>query len=325
MNLTEKKADWRVLAQKYSMFLVLCGLFIVCSLLNPNFLSVGNLSNISRQLAVPTILAFGQTILIISGMLDLSQGAVLALAGVLSVSTYQSTESLVLAFLVAIVVAVVCNIASAAMVTIFDAPPFIITIAMQAVARGAALDYTKGQNLLKLGKYTVFGQESLFGIPIPILFLVVIFVITAYVLRHTKMGRSLYAVGGNEEASIASGINVRNIKLKAFIFNGVLVGIASVLFMSRVNSGLPNGGIGFETQALTAAIIGGTSFSGGIGSAGGTIIGAFIVGFMDNIMNLIPEITSYQQQMIRGAIIAFAVILDIVAKKRRARTTLIKD
>jgi inositol transport system permease protein len=320
MKETQKKRG-RGSLQQYSMFFVLVALFIVCCFMNPHFLSRDNLTNISRQLTVTTILAFGQTALIISGMLDLSQGSVLALAGVLSVATYKTTGSLALAFGVAVAVAVGCNLLNAAMVASAGAPPFIITLAMQAMARGAALLFTSGQNILQLDKFVVFGQGSAGGIPIPVLFLIVLFIVTWYVLRHTRFGRSLYAIGGNEEATVASGIHVKKCKYMAFAFNGILVGIAGVLFMSRVNAGLPNGATGYETQALTAAIIGGTSFSGGIGTASGTLIGAFIVGFLDNIMNL-TGVDSYVQQIVRGGIIALAVIADIWAKNRRTRSVL---
>jgi inositol transport system permease protein len=192
---------------------------------------------------------------------------------------------------------------------------------MLTVARGLALLYTKGQNILQLGGFTVLGQGSVGVIPIPIIFLVGIAVLTWYILKHTRFGRSLYAVGGNEEAAVASGINVHKVKYTAFILNGILVGLAGVLFMSRVNAGLPNGAVGYEFTALTAAIIGGTSFSGGIGTAGGTLAGAFIVGFLDNIMNL-RGVDAYVQQIIRGSIIALAVIYDIQSKNRRAKSTL---
>jgi inositol transport system permease protein len=307
---------WSVVKQKYSIFLVLLTLFVVCSFINPNFLSVNNLSNISRQLSVTTILAFGETILIISGMIDLSAGSVLALSGVFAVSAFKATGSLPLAFLVGVTTGVVCCLINALMITNFRVPPFIATLAMQTMARGAALLYTRGQNILQLGRFVTFGQGSIGGVPTPILFLAAIFAVTWYTLRHTRFGRSLYAIGGNEEAAVAAGINVNLVKYKAFLFNGVLVGIAGVLFMSRVNAGLPNGAINFEFQALTAAIIGGTSFSGGIGTAAGTLAGAFIVGFLDNIMNL-TGVDSYIQQIVRGAIIALAVIYDIWAKVRR--------
>ena len=316
MNGYKLSETWSVIKQKYSIFLVLLTLFVVCSSINPNFLSVNNLSNISRQLSVTTILAFGETILIISGMIDISAGSVLALSGVFAVSAFKATGSLSLAFLVGVATGVVCCLINALMITNFRVPPFIATLAMQTMARGAALLYTRGQNILQLGRFVTFGQGSIGGVPTPILFLAAIFVATWYTLRHTRFGRSLYAIGGNEEAAVAAGINVNLVKYKAFLFNGILVGIAGVLFMSRVNAGLPNGAINFEFQALTAAIIGGTSFAGGIGTAAGTLAGAFIVGFLDNIMNL-TGVDSYVQQIVRGAIIALAVIYDIWAKVRR--------
>lgn len=316
-----RNANWSTLKKKYSIYMILVALFIVCSLANPNFLSVNNLTNISRQLSVTTILAFGETMLIICGMLDLSAGSVLALSGVFAVSAYKMTGSIVIAILVGILTGVICNLVNVLMISTFKAPPFIATLAMLTVARGVALLYTKGQNILQLGDFTTLGQGDLWVIPIPIIFLVIVAIATWYVLRHTRLGRSLYAVGGNEEASIASGINVSRVKYKVFIINGILVGLAGVLFMSRVNAGLPNGAINYEFTALTAAIIGGTSFSGGIGTAGGTLAGAFIVGFLDNIMNLM-SVDSYLQQIVRGAIIALAVIYDIRSKNRRTKSML---
>ncbi len=307
--------------QKYGIFLVLILLFVVSSLINSNFLSVRNLTNISRQISITTILAFGETILIISGLLDLSNGSVLALAGLLSVSVFKMTGSLILAFIVAIVVAVFCNIINGIMVTKFETPPFIATLAMMAMARGAALLYTNGQNIYRIGDYTVFGQGSIGFVPTPIIFFILIGIVTWYILKHTRLGRSLYAIGGNEEAAVASGINVNRKKMLAYIVNGVFVGIAGVIFMSRVNAGLPNGAVGFEFEALTSSIIGGTSFSGGVGTAGGTVIGAFIVGFLNNIMNLVG-VNSYVQQIIRGGIIALAVIYDTRTKKMRTKSQL---
>jgi inositol transport system permease protein len=309
---------WQGMTKKYSIYFVLFILLIVCSIINRNFLSPMNLANVSRQIAVTTILAFGETTLIICGMLDLSCGSVLALSGLLSVAVFKSSGSMVIAFGVAIVVAVFCNIINGVMVTRLKAPPFIATLAMLTMARGAALFYSNGQNIYQIGDYTKIGQNSFFFIPIPIIFLVLILIVTWYILKHTPLGRSLYAIGGNEEAAIASGINITRNKMIAFIINGIFVGTAGVLFMSRVNAGLPNGAVGFEFEALTSSIIGGTSFSGGIGTAGGTLAGAFIVGFLNNIMNL-ANVNSYLQQIIRGAIIALAVTYDIWSKTRRSK------
>lgn len=306
------------LTSKYSIYMVLVILFIVCWISNKNFVSLENLRNISTQISVGTILAFGQTILIISGMLDLSSASVLALSGVLSVSIYTKTEALILAFAAAIVVSVICNFLNGLMVTKFKTPAFIATLAMMAMARGAALMYTRGQNIYQIGDYIILGQGKILGVPTPVIFMAVILIVTWYLLRHTILGRSIYAIGGNEEAANASGINVNKMKMEAFIINGIFVGVAGVLFMSRVNAGLPNGAIGYEFKALTAAVIGGTSFSGGIGSASGTVAGAFIVGFLDNIM-VLTGVDSYLQQIVRGAIIALAVIYDINAKTMRTK------
>lgn len=312
------KFNYKNMMSKYSIFFVLALLFVVCIFINENFATVENLSNISTQIAVGTILAFGETLLIISGMIDLSSGSVLALAGVLSVDTYIKTESLALAFLVGILVGAICNLINGLMVTKFKAPPFIATLAMMTMARGASLLYTNGQNIYQIGDYTVFGQGSIGFIPTPVIFLVLILLLTGYLLKHTTFGRSVYAIGGNEEAAVASGINITRIKLAAYLINGVFVGLAGILFMSRVNGGMPNGAIGYEFKGLTAAVIGGTSFSGGIGTAMGTMAGAFIVGFLDNIM-VLAGVNSYLQQIVRGGIIALAVIYDIYAKENRTR------
>ena len=307
---------------KYSIYFVLFIMIIVCSFLNSNFLTFSNLSNISSQLAVTTILACGATMLIISGMIDLSCGSVLALAGVLSVASYKSTNNMILAIFVAIVIGIICNLINAIMITKFKVPPFIATLSMLTMARGAALKYTAGQNIYQIGNYTILGQGSLpGGIPIAVIFLILFVIITWYILTHKKLGRALYAIGGNEEAAVASGINVDKSKIYVFIINGIFVGFAGVLFMSRNNVGLPNGAVSYELKALTAAVIGGTSFSGGLGTAQGTVAGAFIVGFLDNIMTLIG-VDSYIQQIIRGAIIAIAVIYDLYSKNKTLKNKL---
>ena len=310
--------DLRVFMGKYSIYVIMVVLFFGSALLNENFLSVANLTNIFRQISVTTILAFGETMLVIAGMIDLSSGAVLALSGVLSIAVFKSTESLLLAFVVGIGIGVLLNMFSGILVAFFKTPPFIATLAITMVARGAALLLTKGQNIYQIGRYTIFGQGSWLGIPIPIIFMVLVFLCTWYIMKNMRLGRSLYAIGGNEEAAVASGIRVINIKFVIYLINGVVVGLAGILLMSRVNAGLPNAAAGYEFEALTATIIGGTSFSGGIGTASGTIAGAFIVGFLNNIMNLLG-VNSYVQQIIKGVIIALAVVFDIAAKNKRMR------
>ena len=325
---------WHTIRSRYSIYLVLVVMFGMCALFNKNFLSAQNLANISAQISVTTILAFGETLLIIGGMLDLSCGSVLAFAGLMSVYFFKVTGSLPLAFCIGLFFGMAWNVVNGILVRYFKAPPFIATLAILTMARGSALLFTKGRNIYQIGDYVWFGQGKFLGfsegkfvwftmgegglVPIPVIFMIIIGVITWYILNHTSFGRSLYAVGGNEEAARASGINVGRVQIGAYLINGAFVGLAGLLLMSRVNAGLPNAGIGYEFEALTAAIIGGTSFSGGIGTAGGTLAGAFIVGFLNNIMNL-AGIDSYLQQVINGAIIALAVIYDIRAKTRRSQ------
>ena len=303
--------------QRFSIFIVLIVMFLVCSLLSPYFLTPNNLMNVARQLCVGILLAYAEMILIVSGFLDLSIGSVLALAGVLSVSCFKSTHSMLLALLVAFAVGVVCNLINATFVAQFNVPAFIATLGMQQVARGVALYYTGGANILQLGKFVKLGQGMLGPIPIPVLIVLVITVIVWYLFNHTRYGRSLYAIGGNRKAAEASGINAKKSIYISYIICGLLAGLAGAIFMARNNSGIPNGAVGYEMTGLTAAIVGGTSFSGGVGTVMGTVAGAFIIGFLENIMNLIG-VNSYIQSIIEGAIIVFAVAFDIRSKNRKA-------
>lgn len=308
--------SYRKVMERYSLLIILVVFMVVCSFLNETFFTKTNMLNVLRQQSVVIILAIGEMLLIISGMLDLSAGSVLALSGVLSVSTFKATDSFAMAIAVGIGVAVLCNVINGIMITYYKAPPFIATLAMQAVARGAVLFYCKGVNIYRIGDFVIIGQGSTLGIPNPVFILLAVILVMIFVMRNTRFGRSVYAVGGNEEAANAAGISVHGVKMRAFIINGILVGITGIIFMSRVNGGVPNGGMNYEFDALTATIIGGTSFSGGTGTVFGTVIGAFLVGFLNNIMNLL-SINSYIQQMVRGVIIAVAVIWDIYSKKQK--------
>lgn len=315
-KITKRNVDFRKVTSKYSLLIILIIFMTVCSFANESFLTTQNLINVLRQQSVIIMIALGEMVLIIGGMLDLSAGAVIAMSGVLSVSSYKATGSLWVAFAVAVGTAVFCNFLSGFMVTKWKVPPFIATLSMLTIARGFALFYTNGQNIYQIGDYTVVGQGEILGIPVPVIIMIAACLILAYIMKHTRFGRSVYAVGGNEEAANASGIQVKWVKMRCFLLHGCLVGVAAVVFMSRVNGGLPNGAQNYEFDALTATIIGGTSFSGGIGSVTGTILGAFIVGFLNNVMNLM-SINSYIQQIIRGVIIAGAVIWDIYSKEKQ--------
>jgi len=309
---------------RYSIYIILLVVVVAASLLSPNFLSSDNIFNVLRQVAVITILAFGAMTLIIGGMIDLSAGAVMAFAGVVSVMVFKSSENMLLAILAGIAIGMICNLVNAFLVATLRTPAFIVTLGMMLMARGAVLELTQGQNVLQLGDFVLIGQGNLGWLPIPVLALIAITIVVWYLMNQTRYGRSVYAVGGNEEAARAAGIAVERVKYQAFLVNGALVGIAGVLFMSRVNAGLPNAGVGYELQAITAPIIGGTSFSGGVGTVMGTLAGALIVGILGNIMNLIG-IGSYIQQIVMGAIIVIAVAYDVFSKRGKAKTTILKS
>ena len=308
--------------QKFSIYIVLVILFIVCSFISPYFLQYSNLINVSRQLCVGILIAYGEMLLIVSGFLDLSVGSVLALSGVLSVSVFKSTGSMAAAFAVAIAVAVVCNLINAVFVANFNVPAFIATLGMQQAARGIALYYTGGQNILQLGDYVKIGQGIVGPIPIPVILIILITIVIWYIVNNTRYGRGIYAIGGSRSAAEASGINSKKSIYTSYIINGILVGIAGMIFMARNNAGLPNGAIGYEMTGLTAAIVGGTSFTGGIGTVSGTIAGAFIIGFLENVMNLVG-VNSYIQQVIEGTIIVLAVAFDVVSKSKKSQKVII--
>ncbi|QTV80135.1 ABC transporter permease [Microbacterium sp. NIBRBAC000506063] len=248
----------------------------------------------------------------------------MAFAGVVAVMVYKSTGNMLLALLGAIAIGVLCNLVNAFMVATLRTPAFIVTLGMMLIARGAVLELTQGQNILQLGDFILIGQGNLGWLPIPVLILIIVTIVVWYLMNQTRYGRAVYAVGGNEEAARAAGIAVERVKYQAFLVNGVLVGIAGAIFMSRVNAGLPNAGIGYELQAITAPIIGGTSFSGGVGTVMGTLAGALIVGVLGNIMNLIG-IGSYIQQIVMGSIIVVAVAYDVFSKRGKAKTTILKS
>ena len=311
-----KNVDFNTVKEKYGIFFILIAMFIVCSLISPNFLSARNISNVSKQISISTIVAFGQTMLIISGMLDLAVGSVMALSGLLAVMFYKMTGMIVVSLALGMIIGFIASLISGFAVTKFKVPPFIATLGMLTSIRGIALMTTNGQNVYQIGEFVVFGQTNFLGLPTPVWFMILIGIFTWYLLNHTKFGRSLYAIGGNEEAARASGLRVERVKMKAYMVSGLFTGLGGVLFMSRVNAGLPNAGIGFELDTLSIAVIGGTSMTGGIGSTSGTLAGAFILGFFSNIMNLMA-VPSYVQQVIRGIIIVASVAYDIQSKTKK--------
>ena len=308
-----KDMGFAAIYRKYGTILIFIGIFILASVLSETFLTAGNLTNVLRQVVVVSLLACGVTFIIILGHIDVSLGSVIALTGTIAASVMSMTQNIFLAILAGIAAGVATGLINGFVITRFRIPSFIMTLAMTTVARGAILLYTSGVPVTNLGDFQVIGQGSIGPVPISVLILIVVAFISWGLLTRTKFGRHVYAVGGNLRAAVASGINADKVIKKAFIYNGILAAIAGIVLMSRINSGQPAGGVGYEFDAITAVVVGGTSLMGGTGTITGTVIGAMIIGVINNILNLM-NVSSYWQQIIKGLIIAVAVILDVKTK-----------
>lgn len=300
--------------RRFGTILIFGGILILASLVSPDFLTQANLTNVLRQVVVVSLLACGVTFVIILAQIDVSLGSVLALCGVIAASVMAMTGSVLLAIAAGLLVGALTGLISGLVITIFGIPSFIMTLAMTTVARGLVLLYTGGSPVTGLGDFKIVGQGSLGPVPISVIILAVVAVASWVLLNKTKFGRYVYAVGGNPRAALASGVNPSKIIVKAFVLNGVLCAIGGVVLMSRINSGQPAAGVGYEFDAITATVVGGTSLMGGTGNITGTIIGAMIIGVINNTLNLL-NVSSYWQQIIKGLIIAVAVILDVWTKR----------
>ena len=311
---------------KVGIFFILVILIIICSVLSPVFLSKANLLNLLTQTAVVSIIACGITLLVITGNTDLSAGSVVAFVGCVVLGTYKNlTEAAGVAPFMAGVLAVGAGIllsialysAAAVIITRYNAPAFIVTLAISTSARGMALMYTNAKVIKSVGKIVNLGQGKLFGqIPFPVVFMVLIAIVSWLLLTQTRMGRYLYAIGGNPESAKAAGIKTDRTIILAYVVHAIFVAIAGALFMSRLNSGQPAEAVGLEFSAITAAIIGGASLAGGSGTITGTIVGSLIIGMISNILTL-THVQSYYQQIITGLVIVFAVVVDIKTKGSR--------
>ena len=311
--------------QQYSTLIILFAMVAFCSLLSPTFLTASNLINILKQVSIVTILSFAQGMIIINGEIDLSIGTLAGMAGSFACIVFVATGNLVLAFIFGILLGALVGFINGLFIAYFKLPSFIVTLAMQTVTLGAIFLYTNGNNIYRIGNFKVLGQGKVLGIiPITVLFMIIMWIITFVVLKYTKFGRYLYAIGGNSEAANAAGIEVVKVKWIAFVVSGVFAGIAGMIMMGRLNAGIPAEGLGYETDAIMSTVVGGTSFSGGVGTATGTLIGSLIIGILNNIMNLLG-VESFLQMIIKGFLIIFAVLLDVRSKQKKRSTVKIME
>lgn len=311
----KKKMNIGQLYGKFGIFFILIVLFVLSSLFVAGFLSVYNLTNVLLAIACTTTLALGATFVIILGHINIAYGSELAFIGCASCIVNVATGSVLPAIIVALVLGLAFGLFNGFVITTFSIPAFIVTLALTEAARGGAVLITGGQTISGLtSSYTFLGQGHIGGvIPMAIVILAICFVITYIILNKTPFGRYVYAVGGNSKAAEASGINPKKITRIAYLMDGLLTGIASILLMARLNSGVPGAGLTYEMDAITAVVVGGTSMSGGSGTLVGTIFGAIIVGIINNIQTLLG-VDSNIQRIVKGAIIVISVIINVVTK-----------
>ena len=301
---------------------------IVNTFTHGEFLTPGNIINVLRQITYNAILAVGQTFVIITAGIDLSVGSLVSLTGV-SMALFANSSTLTGPALVTVTVLVGLAVGAAAgfinafPVVRLGLPPFITTLAMMLVARGAAYEISHGRPIaLNSDAFNSTGTGFLFhgtfasipGIPIPVLWLTIIVAFFAVLLAKTRFGRYVYAIGGNEEAARLAGVQVGLIKTSVYVISGMCAALAGMLLMARFSSGSPQTGLGYELQAIAAVVVGGTSLVGGRGSILGTFVGAFLIGVLYNVMNLL-SIESYAQEIVLGGVILGAVIIDQAVKQ----------
>ena len=294
--------------RKYGILMVLVIMWVVMLAVSPTFRTVSNAINILRQVAVNGILAIGMTFVIMTGGIDLTVGSLVAVAGVISGSILVAhPDQVIVAVLAGIVVCGLFGAMNGFFVAYMEVPAFVATLAGMTIA----YVYSDGKPYtLNSPNFRIIGQGMA-----PIIIFLVILLICHIMLSKMKFGRYIYATGGNIKAAEASGVNTRKILIKVYVLAGILSGIAGIVLASRTNSGQPAVGTGFETDAIAAAVIGGTSMTGGIGTIPGTLVGILIIGTLNNSLNLL-NVSSYYQQIIKGIIILGAVCFDIVSKKK---------
>ena len=319
IRISSNKQNYRLFAKKYGILFITIGVAILLSIFTPKFLSVGNITNVLNTVSINGILALGMVFVMTAGGIDLSVGALLALASTTIGVVLNATGNDYLACLVAVMICSLFGLLNGVLIAKFNMFPFVVTLASQLVIRGFGYVLSGGYSFaLKSASFTQIGLGRLWGtIPYPVLYLLVIAIFAYIIMHHTKYGRFVYAVGGNINTARASGINVKWTQIGTYVISGFCAGVAGVILTTRINAAQPNIGIGYETDAIAACVLGGTSFAGGISTIPGTFLGIIFIGIMYNGMNLIG-IESYWQTIVKGLVIIGAVLLDTLFNKRES-------
>lgn len=310
--------------QSLIALVVLC---IIIAVLSDKFLTMDNGWNVLRQISVNICISVGMTLIVLTAGIDLSVGSVLALCGAITAGLLKNgikipTFDLFIGFtllgslLAGIIAGGALGLFNGFVITKFKVPPFVSTLAMLTIARGLTMLWTQGHPISNLGEgFSTIGTGWMLGIPVPVWIAGVVVLLAIFITRQTRLGRYIYAIGGNENAAILSGININKIKLIVYGIAGALAAVGGIMVTSRLDSAQPNAGTGYELDAIAAVVIGGTSLSGGKGSIGGTVMGAVIIGVLNNGLVLL-NVSPFWQQVVKGAVILIAVIIDKGGKKK---------
>lgn len=287
---------------------------IIISILSPRFLTSSNLLNVFRQTSINAIIAAGMTFVILTAGIDLSVGSILGFSGAVAAGMLASGNNILLSILAAIVIGAIAGMFNGIVITKGKVQPFIATLATMILLRGATLVFTNGKPIAVVGEdiskiFRWIGTGKIFTIPVPVIIMIIIFALCYYILTQTTFGRHIYAVGGNEEASLLSGVNTDRVKILAYTISGILAAVAGIIVASRLSSAQPTAGEGYELDAIAAVVLGGTSLVGGQGTVIGTVIGALIIGILNNALNLM-DVQSYYQMIAKALVILAAVLLD---------------
>ncbi|NCA98558.1 MAG: ABC transporter permease [Clostridia bacterium] len=304
------------LLNKYSIYFILALLVIIMTFLSPAFLKPMNIINIIRQITLIAIVGFGVTMIIITTGIDLSSGSVIAVAGIVASHFAHPDEyPLIVPILMGLLVGLVAGAINGYFVAFIKLPAFIATLGMMLSFRGVAYILSGGHPITNFtSEFDFIGSGRWLGLPVMIYVLLGAGALSYVILRHTKTGKCIYAIGGNQQAAVVSGINVKKNLMFVYSYAGMMSAVSGILLASRLSSGQPTAGLTYEMDAISGAVIGGTSLAGGIGSIQGTIIGALIIGVLNNGMDLM-HINAYYQQVTKGVIIVLAVILDRARNK----------
>ncbi|TCV92862.1 ribose ABC transporter membrane protein [Luteibacter rhizovicinus] len=299
------------LIQRLGSVIGLMLLFIVLSIMSPEFLTTGNLLTVLRQVSINALIAFGMTFVILAGGIDLSVGAILALSGAVTAGLMAAGHGVVLAVVAGLGLGALLGVINGALVSWGRVAPFIATLGTMTLIRGLTLSYTEGRPIPVTNNGFALLGGGYVGqlIPIPVVLMFVVFAVCGFLLRGTVFGRHVVAIGGNEEASRLSGVRISPMKLAIYGLSGLLSAFAGVVLTSRLYSAQATAGVGYELDAIAAVVLGGTSLSGGRGWLFGTLIGALLIGFLNNGLNLLG-VSSFYQQVVKGIVILIAVLLD---------------